>query len=217
MFKILEILDRLPGAVYQRLSDLYFDLIYRVNTVTRVSLTNTDVGVKGSLIGNKYQPTGVARANKILDYLIKYGNNGFVDFGSGKGQILLLAAKKGFKPVTGVEFSQLLHNIALRNIEIFFSKNKLSCKPVTICIDAREYQIKDEDCIFYFFYPFKPVVMETVVENIEKSTSLAPRRITVIYVYPKDKDIFNDRKNWTLIETFKVGGWKCRIHIFNQC
>src|SRR5262249_27445537 len=41
----------------------------------------------------------------------------FIDFGSGKGRALVLAARYGFERVIGVEFAPSLHEIAARNIE----------------------------------------------------------------------------------------------------
>jgi cyclopropane fatty-acyl-phospholipid synthase-like methyltransferase len=41
----------------------------------------------------------------------------FVDLGSGKGRVILRAATRPFRRVEGVEFSEPLHRVALRNID----------------------------------------------------------------------------------------------------
>ena len=48
----------------------------------------------------------------------------FIDIGSGKGRVLLIAAEFGIKEVRGIEFSPVLCEIAKKNISIYKEKTK---------------------------------------------------------------------------------------------
>jgi hypothetical protein len=64
-----------------------------------------------------YAPTATPGFRKKLN--IDPRNFTFIDFGSGKGRVLLIAAGLPFKAVVGIEFSRELHEIAVQNISRF--------------------------------------------------------------------------------------------------
>jgi len=49
----------------------------------------------------------------------RYQDYTFVDFGSGKGKVVLLAPRLPFRKVIGLEFAQQLIAVAQRNIRSF--------------------------------------------------------------------------------------------------
>lgn len=102
-----------------------------------------------------------------------------VDFGCGKGGILISLSKFPFSKITGVEISPELVEIAKENMR------KLRIRNVEIeCCDAAEFRQLDEYNYFYFFDPFPCVVMKEVLGNIEKSILEHPRKVTIIYLNP---------------------------------
>jgi hypothetical protein len=204
------------NSLKQNTYDIIFDFRYGLDTVGRVNLENTSVGIDGKKRGNKYQPTGYYRSISILKRIKTYGNGGFVDFGSGKGQVLIAASQLGFNQIKGVEFVEEFHEIAKRNIEKWSNLKSNLTKPIAICLDAAKYEIETTDQIFYFFYPFKPELMNCVINNIEKSLLDFPRLNLSIILYPKDSDLFKGRENWKLIESFYIDDWECRIYSFKS-
>ena len=209
-------LKQIINYIKQNAYDSIFDFRYGLNTVTRVNLEKTSVGRDGQKRGNKYQPTGFYRSIAILKRIKIYGNGGFVDFGSGKGQVLLAASELGFNQIKGVEFVEEFHEIATKNIEKWSKINKKLVKPISICLDAAKYEIETEDQIFYFFYPFKPELMDCVINNIENSLLDFPRFNLSIMLYPKDSDLFKGRENWELLESFYIDNYECRIYSFKS-
>ena len=132
-----------------------------------------------------YVATDYETFNLAMDHLIiRPGEDVFVDFGSGKGRIVLLAAELPFRRIIGVEFSKQLHDVALENLR--GALPRLNCKDVELLLaDATRWKVPDEATILFFFNPFHGDVLAKVFENIRRSLAEAPRKITIIYVRPE--------------------------------
>jgi len=108
----------------------------------------------------------------------------FVDFGSGRGRVLLAAAEKPFSAVRGVEFSGRLHAEAERNIANY-PADRLGCRDVrSVCIDAAEYNLPEGDCILYFFNPFSADLLDRVVSRALDTARSRGTRLILIYYNP---------------------------------
>lgn len=108
---------------------------------------------------------------------IRPGEDVFVDMGSGKGRIVLLAADHPFRRIIGVEFSPQLHACALENVRA------AGCRNVELVLaDATQWKIPPEATVLFFFNPFDGGVLAKVWENIQRSLAEAPRKMTIIYV-----------------------------------
>lgn len=111
---------------------------------------------------------------------VRPGEDVFVDFGSGKGRAVLLAAERPFRRVIGVEFSPQLHEVAQKNLR---TARNLKCKDVELVLaDASQWKIPDDANVLFFFNPFEGKVLAKVFENIRRSLADAPRPISIIYV-----------------------------------
>jgi hypothetical protein len=102
----------------------------------------------------------------------------FIDMGSGKGRMLVLAAQHGFGRVLGVEFAQELHEIALENMRTLRGRG-IAIEP--ILGDAGAFVFPEEPLVVHFNNPFHESVMERVVANLVTSYEQTPRPILVIY------------------------------------
>lgn len=116
------VFKQIINYIKQNTYDIIFDIRYGLDTVSRVNLEDTSVGLDGKKRGNKYQPTGFSRSIAILKRIKKYGSKGLVDFGSGKGQVLLAASELGYSQIKGVEFVKEFHDIAVKNIAQWSNK-----------------------------------------------------------------------------------------------
>ena len=114
----------------------------------------------------------------------------FVDFGSGKGRAVMLAAEKGFKQAHGVEFSPLLHKIAEENLDIFCRKNAAGDRVILHCQDAVEFAIPDGDLVCFFYNPFDAEIMNRVLGNIHEACLRQPRSLAIAYRNPVCADVF---------------------------
>ena len=111
---------------------------------------------------------------------VRPGKDVFVDFGSGKGRAVMLAAELPFLRVMGIEFSEQLHRQAHQNLR---SLRRRVCNDVElICADARDWKIPHDVTVLFFFNPFEGEVLAKVFDNIRQSLAEAPRKITIVYV-----------------------------------
>ena len=107
-------------------------------------------------------------------------NDVFVDVGSGMGRVLLMAARRPFKRVIGIERSAELNRIARRILER--RRHRLACRDVELhSIDAREWEVPDDLSVVYLFCPFPAEVFAQLVESLIASIDRSPRHLRLIY------------------------------------
>jgi hypothetical protein len=106
----------------------------------------------------------------------------FVDYGAGKGRVLLLAAQHPFTQVGGIEFAEELHDNAAMNIAQF-PRSRMKCRNVECILDdvANITPIAGE-AVHYFFNPFGPEIFAGVLTGIVASYHAKPRRLYVILI-----------------------------------
>ena len=116
-------------------------------------------------------------------------NNYIIDFGSGKGRVLVVAAFYDFIKITGVEFGKELCIEARKTIHGVQQKFPGKIFNV-IYANAVDYKIEDDSNVFFFFNPFNEISMLAVVKNILSSLKKKLRTVYVIYINPLHKEIF---------------------------
>jgi SAM-dependent methyltransferase len=127
-----------------------------------------------------YEPSGSV-GNILRELRIAYEQYGFVDFGSGKGRVLLQAAAFPFRTVEGVEFSIEMHKIAERNIRRY-RRAKVRCGSVrSILADAAEFSLPTIPLVLYFHNPFSESVLAPVIFNICRSAAAHPRDVILLW------------------------------------
>ncbi|MBK7884210.1 MAG: class I SAM-dependent methyltransferase [Chitinophagaceae bacterium] len=150
------------------------------------SLDKKDIDISHATI---YMPVSYTIIGGALNYLSSNNKNHFLDIGCGKGRAMCMAAHKGFKKITGIDFSKELCNKATDNLTI----TKKIISDINFKIfnnDAFYFEIPDDvDCIF-LFNPFDEIIMSGVVENILISLEKKPRKLFVIYANPLHKELF---------------------------
>jgi len=150
------------------------------------------LSVKGNNISHAetYQGSNYFLLEKVFDYLQSINaNKNIIDFGCGKGRVLVVAAWYSFDKITGVEFANELCSEARKNIaEVrqHFPEKIFNI----IHTNAIDYVIEDDTNVFFFFNPFNEIVMLTVAKNILSSIKKKPREVYVVYINPIHKEIF---------------------------
>ena len=151
----------------------------RLPVTTREVLYETGTVVSPNLHhGEMYEATPVALARAVLrDIPERLRDFTFIDFGSGRGRMLLVAAERPFRRVLGVEYSRELHEAAVANIAC----RGLSHRVESLHADAAAVQIPPGPCVLYLYNPFDDAVLQRVVRNIEEACRREPRRTYVLY------------------------------------
>ena len=137
---------------------------------------------------NPYEPTDYC----ILEKLVKSGyitsGSHFLDYGCGLGRSLFFMASQTGCRATGVEFDPFLCRRAERNLERARLPEEYKKGIRIVCADARRYQVRDEDRI-YFFNPFSDEILGVVLEQIRISYYENPRQIYLFFYYPFDSGV----------------------------
>jgi len=124
----------------------------------------------------------------------------FVDYGSGKGRALFVAAEFPFRKVVGVEISPPLHHAAERNVQRYVG-NSLQSEIVLWCGNALDYPLPEGNLVLHMYHPFGPDVLGQVLSHIEKTTGNTPRRILVPYLFSIGvaKAVFREHPKFTRV------------------
>ena len=151
-----------------------FDLRFKVDTRGIVDLDSGD--------NHGYEASPIDDVLLILRNLpVNYRECTFVDVGSGKGRVLLLAARFPFKRVVGVEVDTALSEVALRNIATV-RRRALRCKSIsTVQTDVLDYAWPSGPLVLYMFNPMTPPRVASVLERLRSSFEAEPRPIWAVY------------------------------------
>jgi SAM-dependent methyltransferase len=113
----------------------------------------------------------------------------FVDLGSGKGRVLLMAAQYGFKRIIGVEFMPEWHRVAQENVRKFTSAAVAGSRPLppieSTCMDARDFDFPPGRLVVYLFNPFPEPVLAEVLDRLRESLEKNPRPLLLAYRFPE--------------------------------
>jgi len=119
----------------------------------------------------------------------------FLDYGSGLGRVLLMAAQYPFRRVLGVELSARLNERARRNVAC--CRGKLRCTDIEVIqADASAFVPPSDVSIMYLYSPFGPAILPRVLDNIHQSLEARPRELLLICKNPKYFEIEAARRNW---------------------
>jgi len=187
-------------------SDLYFDYKYQVETINTKMLDELNIDSPNKSHGRYYEGTNAYRFRRVFSQLrIDLSSTCFVDFGSGKGKLMFLAAEQGVPKVIGVEFSAELVDICKRNMEAYKRRSKSRAEFTIVHMDAVEYNVPGEANLLFFSNPFDEVLIERVIENILRSLKSHPREIVVAHLFPQGNMAFVNHPAFVLEQELEDG------------
>jgi SAM-dependent methyltransferase len=162
----------------------------RRNVRTRADRAEEELSIAGDLSrGFWYRPVRPATGRSLLgDLPIQdYSDYTFVDVGSGKGRMLLMAADYPFRRIEGIELRKDLHDAAVGNIRQYKNFRAKSTRPPIGCInmDATNYEFPEGNLVLYFFNPFNEEVMQKILNRLDASLMQDPRDVILIMLYPQ--------------------------------
>ncbi len=103
-----------------------------------------------------------------------------VDYGAGKGRVMILSAECGIHKIKGLEFSPTLYKLALGNIRDYVERTG-NDQFELIHTDVVNYKVQKEDNVFYFFHPFDEYILSQCLDQIHLSLKTFPRKGWLIY------------------------------------
>lgn len=194
------------------LGDRWFEFRYRVRTEERIKIEDMQVESESRRCGEGYAATRAVPFRKLMAQLDLPPSSVLVDFGCGRGKVLLLALEYGFPKVVGVEYSEPLCKDSCSNLNAFKMRTGKGFTSEVFCADASLYKVRSDENVFFFFNPFDRQILEKVLENIHRSQEESPRDIWLIYNNPISGKIGNSFRNMRLVKEYSYGSSKFVVY-----
>jgi hypothetical protein len=164
-----------------RLLDRWWEARFGVRTEGLIPLES--VGIENREFG-RYSPTSYTELRALMRRIpIRPGQDVFMDYGSGLGRVLIVAATHPFRRVVGVEVVESFNATAAANFER--CRKRLRCTDLELLTSDASLLIPPADVTMFFFYtPFGPVVLKKVLDNISQTLVERPRKVTLVFRHP---------------------------------
>jgi len=115
---------------------------------------------------NHYQAASYLVLNRIFKYLApKTKDYAFYDIGCGKGRVLFMAAKFGYKNLNGIELDKDLLEEAKSNLAgVISGKKEFILKLYDI--DVLEHLYENQASVYFLFNPFDAEVLNLFLKRV---------------------------------------------------
>lgn len=174
-----------------------FDLAHGTETGQIREIGSLEIDSPNAIHAVRYEPSPAELVEEVLTGLrVRFSDYVFVDYGAGKGRVVMMASQFPFARILGVEFSPELHEIAQRNIETRLSGDS---RVTLVRMDVLDFEPPDEPLVCYFYNPFDEFVLEEVLERLMTSFRRNPRSVLAIYVDARHAEVF-EASGWILHE-----------------
>ncbi len=155
-----------------------------------------------SYIGSYYgTPPSLAQA--MLDRWLEtpdrlfVENYSFIDFGSGKGRVVVIASKLPFRRCIGVELNSELNAIAAQNFARWQQSGNARSPLEAICQDALAFEFPPGPCLVYLFNPFPAEVISQLVDRIAAAFADRPGQLDLLYVNAEFRGLIDQHPGFT--------------------
>lgn len=158
-----------------------FDKRYGTDTAGEMPLNEAGVPGGGDIYG-VYRPFWESMFHEAMRILpIDISKYTFVDIGSGKGKLLMLAAHYPFKAIEGVEYGAKLHEAAERNVAIFRTATGAEVPIKPMLGDATTYELPAGPVVCIIFNALDEVTNNIVLRRMAAQAGEGNRPVFVIY------------------------------------
>jgi len=174
-----------------------FDERFSLETEQIVEVGSLDAESPNARFAVRYQPSPPELVKNILSRLnIRYEEFTFIDFGAGKGRVLLIGSEFGFAKVIGIEFSPELVRVARTNLVKYDGPMRRAAEVEVVLSDVIAFRIPEGSLVCYFYNPFQRPIMSAIASRLHESMNTQRREIYV-YVQPEYRDLFDMSDAWT--------------------
>lgn len=140
-----------------------------------------------------YMPTDFQLFQRAISRVSISRESAFLDYGSGKGRNLILAAQHPFGRVYGIEYVERLCEASRHNVAR--ARGRKQCRDVRVAQgDAASWPCPDDVTVIFLFNPFTGPILKGALDRIAESLQRQPRQITVFYLQPvRDENRLHER------------------------
>ena len=192
-----------------------FDLKNQTETAGIIETANLQVTSVHKNRGVRYQPTRARPFRRLMSILHIPQDQVFVDIGSGKGRVLLMALDFGFKKIVGVEYAPELCEVARKNLNVWRRQHEYLAPVEIHCCDASEYDFKEGETVIYLFNPFDALVLTKLLQRLAESLRIEPRKIWLIYCFPRWHDVIASHGMFAQLGIYIYGGYEFAVYTYD--
>jgi len=193
-----------------------FDRRHGTDTVERVPVAAMrDVPIALARHAVHYEPSALPKLRRALRVVVRtlgprLPEFAFVDVGSGKGLVLMLASRQPFKQVLGIEMAPDLHAIAERNL--VRSGAGAGAVPVrAVHGDALQVDLPPGHLVVYLYNPFDETVLEPFLRRLDAAAAEG-REVLVVYVNPQHAQLLDDPQRFDpVFQDPHLSVYRCRM------
>jgi hypothetical protein len=157
---------------------------FGTDTAQSAKLHDLDISGPNYRYGVYYQATRFGTLQEVLGRLpVEPSSCTFIDFGSGKGLVVLKAAAYPFKKVMGVEFARELHETAQRNVAMYPPELRRA-EIELVHMDVMEFEPPPGDLVVYLFEPFEAPLTKRLLSRMDQLRH--GRQLIVAYVWSRN-------------------------------
>jgi hypothetical protein len=180
-----------------RAADLAFDRLWGTDTSGGLSTRELGYGDDLAESCRRYDPSSEEMLREPVSALgLNPAEHDFIDYGAGKGRVLMMAMEMGFRTVAGVELSAHLCDIARANVVTFAARHPGMSPAEIVAGDATTYRPPGRSIVAYFYNPFDATIMAKVRSRLEEALAEGAQAVTVIYANPEHEAVFRDASRW---------------------
>lgn len=207
----------LKGALaraYVLAMDRWFDLRYGTETNHFVEVTQLSVASPNKKHAHSYMGTRIVPLRRLLRRLrpLLPRERVLLDFGCGKGRVLMIASEFGFRRAKGIEFVGEFCRVARANCANFKRLAKADTDFQVVESDVVDYAIQPEENVFFLYNPFDEVVLKRVLSNIAKSLEAAPRDVVLIYANPELSQVVEQQGSFERFPEISFWGYRFAVY-----
>jgi len=167
-------------------------LKYGTNTFIPAELKDLTITNGDRKKASRYEAVSFYMLEKLLSAFQKVSQlTSIIDLGSGKGRVLMVAPHFGFTDITGIDFAKELCEQAIANMkekETHFPGIKWE----VINENVENFDIGNQDSVFFMFNPFTEDVLKRFLEKLDHSCLEFPRSIYFLYASPQYQQLLLD-------------------------
>ncbi len=182
-------------------ADAAFDAEAGVRTGGVQHLYGLTINSENARFGTNHvasDPAEFRQAMERIDFDLSSAT--FIDFGSGRGRALIMAALLPFKKIIGIEFAEELYRASIENIRNSTCELGHCDRIIQILGDATQFEFPDGPLVLYFFNPFDAPIITAVASHALASWRIKPRPMRVVYLNPLFGDEWQ-KAGWQLLES----------------
>jgi SAM-dependent methyltransferase len=172
-------------AWHARRAGLAFDQQFGTDTQAPVGVNRLGIPAETAAHAVQYEPSTLPKLRRALRHLdIDPPDYVFVDVGSGKGLVVIEAARSPFREVIGIEISRRLHETATDNLARARARLTLAAPVTLLNLDALAFDFPDRRQVVYLYNPFDQVILRPLLCRLVACLEHGAEDIVVVYVNP---------------------------------